>query len=179
MRLHLGQLRSKRDELNASLQDATSETIDTARVISEASQTLSAPSSVTVEELAQRSRQELDKLSVESIQVDEAVSSIAAFRERRKADAVVAERLLQEIQQCNSEEVAAASANDEANQSLRSVRLINEERRKTLNIALELQTRLHERVSAQRRIDELIAEEEEANRTLRTSLDARASTCGY
>jgi DNA repair exonuclease SbcCD ATPase subunit len=172
MRLHLGQLRSKRDELNTSLQDSTSETIDTARVISEALQTLSAPSSVTVEELAQRSRQELDKLSVESIQVDEAVSSIAAFRERRKADAVVAERLLQEIQQFTSEEVAAASANDEANRNLRSAQLINEERRRTLNIALELQTRLRERVSAQRRIDELIAEEEEANRTLRVSLDA-------
>jgi DNA repair exonuclease SbcCD ATPase subunit len=172
MRLHLGQLRSKRDELNASLQDAASETIDTARVISEASQTLSAPSSLTVEELAQRSRQELDKLSVESIQLDEAVSSIAAFRERRKADAEMAERLSQEIQQCTLEEGAASSANDRAIQGLRSVQLTNEERRKTLNSALELQARLHERVLAQRRIDELIAEEEEANRTLRASQEA-------
>src|SRR5260370_14535559 len=114
MRLHLGELHLKRDELRTALKDAASGTIDTARVISEAAMTLDVPPSLTVEELAQRSRRELDKLSAESIQLDEAVSSIAAFRERRKEDAAADDRLSQEVQLCVSEHAAAALADDTA-----------------------------------------------------------------
>ena len=169
MRLHLGQLHSRRDELRTALQDAASGTIDTARVVSEAAQTLNVLPSLAVEELAQRTRRELDKLSVDAIQLDEAVSAIAAFRERRKAEAATAERLSQEIRLCSSEEAAAASANEKAVQHLASIRRTNDERRKILNAALELQRRLQDRLAAKRRIEELTVMEEEANRILRAS----------
>jgi DNA repair exonuclease SbcCD ATPase subunit len=169
MRLHLGQLHSRRDELRTALQDAASGTIDTARVVSEAAQSLNVLPSLTVEELAQRTRRELDKLSVEAIQLDEAVSAIAAFRERRKADAARAERLSQEIRRCSSEEAAVVSANEEASQHLASIRRANEERRKILDAALEQQRRLQDRLAAQRRIEELTVVEEEANRVHRAS----------
>jgi len=169
MRLHLAQLHVKRDELRTALQDATNETIDAARVISDAAQALAAPSSLTVEELAERSRRELDKLSVESIQLDEAVSAIAAFRERRKSDAALVERLSQEIQLCTSEELDAATANNKAVQHLESVRRDIDERRKVLNAARELHKRLQDHLAAQRRVEEMTLAEEEANGTLRAS----------
>jgi exonuclease SbcC len=172
MRLHLGQLHLKRDELRTALKDAASGTIDTARVISEAALTLDVPPSLSVEELAQRSRRELDKLSAESIQLDEAVSSLAAFRERRKEDTAAEERLSQEIQLCVSEHAAAALANDTAVQRLESARRTNEECTKALNDAVDLQRRLQNRLSAQRRIEELTMAQEEANHTLRVSQEA-------
>jgi DNA repair exonuclease SbcCD ATPase subunit len=172
MRLHLGQLRAKRDELLTALKNSTSETIDTARIIAEATQTLSAPPALTVDDLAQRSRRELDILSMESIQLDEAVSAIAAFRERRKADAAEAERLSQQIQSKTAEETAAALANEEAVQHLASAQQDNEERSKALNAALELQRRLQDRVSTQGRIEELTVAAEEASSTLRVSQEA-------
>jgi DNA repair exonuclease SbcCD ATPase subunit len=172
MRLHMGQLHVKRDELRTALQDAISETIDTARIISGAIQTLNAPPSLTVDELAERSRRELDALSVESIQLDETVAAIAAFRERRKADEAEAEQISKEIQSCTAEETAAASANDKALEHLASARRANDERSKALSAALELQSRLQDRVSAQRRIEELTVAEEETSRMLRASQEA-------
>ena len=172
VRLRLGQLHIRRDDLRATLQGAASETIDAKRVISDAAQILSAPPSLTVEELAAMARRELERLSIESIQLDEALSAIAAFRERRKSNAVAVERLSQEIQRCASEEAAAASANDEAIEHLASARRINEDRRKALNAALALQGRLQNHFSAQRRIEELTLAEQEANNTVRASQDA-------
>jgi DNA repair exonuclease SbcCD ATPase subunit len=174
MRLHTGQLRVKRDELLTALQDAITEKIDTSRIVSEAVQSLNVPSSLTVEDLTQRSRRELDALSVESIQLDEAVSAIAAFRERRKADAGEAERLTEQIQSCAAKEAAAASANDEALRQLELSRLASEQRSKELSTALELQRHLQDRLSAQRRVEELTVAEEEASSTLRTSQQAAA-----
>jgi DNA repair exonuclease SbcCD ATPase subunit len=172
VRLHLGQLRVKRDELRTALSEATSGTIDSARVFSEAAQTLNVVPIPPVEELTQRCRRELDRLSAESIQLDDAVSAIAAFRERRKGDAAAAERLSQQIQMCTSEESEAASANDNAIQQLEFARRTNEVRRKDLNAALELQRRLQDRASAQRRMEELTVAQEDGNRTLRASQDA-------
>jgi DNA repair exonuclease SbcCD ATPase subunit len=172
IRLHLGQLRVKRDELRTALQDGTGDTIDAARVIMEASQTLNARPSLSVEELARSCRRELDTLSAESIQLDEAVSAIAAFRERRRAEAAEEEQLSNEIRSCTSDEAAAASANDKAIQHLASARRTSAERTKALNAAIDLQRHLQDRISAQRQIEELTAVEEEANKTLRASLEA-------
>jgi DNA repair exonuclease SbcCD ATPase subunit len=169
LRLHLGQLRLRKDELIADLESTTNETIDSARVISEASRTLNAPSSLSVEELAQRSRQEMDKLSAESIQLDEALSAITVFRKRRKADAALAEQLSQQIQVCASEEATAAASDEKALLDLAAARQASEESNRALNAALALQESLLERAAAQRRIDELNIEQEEAKTTLRIS----------
>lgn len=174
LRLHLGQLRVKRDELRASLHEATSDTVDTARVVSEAARALAVPSTLSVDEFAQRSRRELDKLSAESIQLDEAVSAIAAFRERRKADALAVNRLGHEIEQHVSEESDATAARDKAVLNLTSSREICEERRRALNIVLDLQKRLQERLSGQRRIAELAAAEADATKALGAAEELRA-----
>ena len=174
LRLHLGQLRVKRDELRASLHEATSDTVDTARVVSEAARALAVPSTLSVDEFAQRSRRELDRLSAESIQLDEAVSAIAAFRERRKADALAVNRLGHEIEQHVSEESDATAARDKAVLNLTSSREISEERRRALNIVLDLQKRLQERLSGQRRIAELTAAEADATKALGAAEELRA-----
>jgi len=169
MRLHLSQLRLKRDELTADLASTANEMIDSARVISEASITLNVPSSLSVEALAQRSRQEIDRLSAESIQLDEALSAITVFRNRRKSDAAFGEQLSQQIQVCASEEASAAASDEKALQDLAAARQASEESNRALDVALALQESLLERVAAQRRIDELSIEQEEAKTAVRTS----------
>jgi DNA repair exonuclease SbcCD ATPase subunit len=172
MRLHLGQLRMKRDELRTALQDATGETIDTIRIISEANEVLKAPSSLTIEELTQRSRRELDALSAESIQLDEGLSAIAAFRRRREADNAEAEKLSKEIESREFDEAQATAANEEVLWKLASSRQANEESAKYLVSALELQRRLQDSFSAHRRVEELATAEEEAVRALRAAQEA-------
>ena len=172
MRLHLGQLRVKRDDLRAAFQDATGETIDTARIISEATKTLNSASSLTIEELTQRSRRELDALAAESIRLNEVLSAIAAFRTRRQANKAEAERLSKEIQSCASDEAEAAAANEEALRKLAPLNQANQESTKALNDALELQKRLQKSISVHRRIEELAAAEDEASSALRAAQEA-------
>jgi DNA repair exonuclease SbcCD ATPase subunit len=172
MRLHLGQLRVKRDELRTALQDATGETIDTTRIISEATKTLNAPSSLTVEELTQGSRRELDALSAESVRLNEGLSAIAAFRKRRQADHAEAEGLSKEIQSRASDEAEAAAANEEALRKLAFSQQANQECTKALNDGLELRRRLQNSISVHRRIEELAAAEDEASNALRVSQEA-------
>jgi DNA repair exonuclease SbcCD ATPase subunit len=173
LRLHLGQLRLKREELQAALHGSSSQTVDTARVVSEATQALGLPSSLTVDELAQAARRELDKLAAESIQLDEGVSSIATFVERREVNAVSADRLVQEIERSVSEESDARAAHDKAVATLTSTREMSEQRRTALGSALDLQKRLQERLSGQRRVAELIAAEGEATKALGAAEDLR------
>ena len=168
-RLRLGQLRERRDELNVALKDATSETVDAARVISEVSEALNVSPSLGIDELAKRTRQELDKLSVESVQLDEAVSSIAAFQERRKGETEAAERLSENIQSRLTDEAAAALENERAIQRLASSQRTTQERNRALNAALELESKLKNQMSVRRRVEDLTLAEHEAKVALRTS----------
>jgi exonuclease SbcC len=172
MRLRLGQLRVKKDELDDALKGSSAETIDTAHLISEVSKALDLSPSLTIDDLARRSRQELDKLSVESVRLDEALSAIAAFRERRKADALTEERLQEDIRLRGPEEIAAVSANEHATQLLVTAGRAHDERKQRLESIVELQKRLEKQVSARKEIVELATAEVEATESLKSSREA-------
>jgi DNA repair exonuclease SbcCD ATPase subunit len=172
MRLSLGQLRVKRAELDVALKGSSVESIDTTILISEVSNALGLSTSLTIDDLARRSRQELDKLSAQSVRLDDAVSSIAAFRERRRADALTEENLQEEIGRQTREEIAAASANDRATQALVTAGRTYDELKQKLASMTESQERLEKQVAARKTIGELTVAETDAADNLLKSQDA-------
>ena len=162
-----------RNELRTALQDTTSETIDAARVYLGGSPNAECTAVSYGGGTAQRSRRELDKLSAESIQL--ATKPYQRWRHFGKD----ARRILQ--QRSGSHRRSSCVPRRKSRQpppTIRhhniygSARRINEERSRALNAALELQGRLQDRLSAQRRIEELTVAEEVANTTRRASQGA-------
>jgi DNA repair exonuclease SbcCD ATPase subunit len=172
MRLNLGQLRLTRDELRSGSENATSETVDSTRLILEAMRELNLQSEFTVDELGTRCRQELDRLSAESIRLDDALAAIAAFRERRKTDPATEVQLSQEIERTLLAEAGAHSALDEAGRQLESAQEANQVYAAALQTALDLETTLKVRSSAEQRIAELAAAEEQAKTVVSASQNA-------
>jgi DNA repair exonuclease SbcCD ATPase subunit len=166
LRLRVGQLRLKKDELEVALKGSPADTIDTAHLISDVSSTLDVSPSLTIDDLARRSRQELDKLSVDSVRLDEALSAIAAFRERRRADAVTEERLQQQIRVSEPQEIADVSASEHATQFLVAAGQARAERKQALDGVVGLQQGLEKQLSARKEIVELTIAEVEARESL-------------
>lgn len=169
LRLRLGELRVKKTELDDAIKGSSAETIDTANLISEVSSALRLSPLLTIDELAQRSRQELDNLSVESVRLDEALSAFAAFRERRRADAITEDRLDDEIRRREPQELAEVSANEHATQLLVAAIEVRSDRKQALDRVIELQKGLEKQISARKEIVELAATEVEATESLRRS----------
>lgn len=171
LRSQLGQLRLKKNDLQTVLDESQNQALDVARLVSEASAHLNEADGLSIDELGKRTRRELDILSSTSIRLDDALSAIFEFRERRNLSANAMKELSQEIERVEAAEREAVSANEKALGQLESRRQANHEAERTLAVALRGQNRLKEQIALQQRLGQLIREEEQAQTAVRTATD--------